>query len=731
MNRSLAQRCLVVAVLLAIGICGYWLLFTQFMVYDDEGYVLWSLHSHFAEGGLYAKVYSQYGPFIYALYHVIHTVFRLTFDNETGRLITLFFWVGSSSLAGLFTWSQTRNIFMVVGTICLTFCSLIVMTSEPIHPGGILAFMSALGGLGGAIAIERRNHRLLAITCGTIGTAMLLTKINVGAFFLIASGSWLAISMPNPKLSRACLWLSAIGSLLVPFWLMQKLWPDRWVAIFALVFSLSALSVLHLIKDANLPKSDWKSWQYFIGSAAGVMVIIVGMIGMRGTSLKQLWHGVVTAPLGQPLAYSHPINWPWLIPVLSVGLFILSISTPLRQKPWFAHVIVALRLGVAIGFLTQSFGDIENKFISYSFLYGLPFVWVMLLPLYPGSNSPLRQARYWLAWVFLWQTLHAYPVAGSQMGWGSFMWVPLAVVGCFDAVIFWAEKFGRWQRTIKGFGGAAFLVCCGALVGDLGYWGHYRYSSGQPLAINGAAHLRLPDNLTGAFRVLDQNIRYHGGLLFSLPGMFSYNIWTGHPTPTAANVTHWFSLLSNQQQLEIVAKLESDEQAVLVVQSYLVNYLIDQGFPPRGVLQQYIVNNFAPVFRIDTFEFWAKKGRTVAPIATAKLHLATPTKPAILELVTTAEGKASKIVIRGLFHPYNQVFHLPINQITPWQITSLHADNSPIGPTETATSPITLQGLSQIKVALNIDQRLSKPDILKVVILDAEGNSLQTLQFSH
>lgn len=121
----------------------------------------------------------------------------------------------------------------------------------------------------------------------------------------------------------------------------------------------------------------------------------------------------------------------------------------------------------------------------------------------------------------------------------------------------------------------------------------------------------------------------------------------------------------------------------------------------------------------------------MAPIATAKLHLATPTKPAILELVTTAEGKASKIVIRGLFHPYNQVFHLPINQITPWQITSLHADNSPIGPTETATSPVTLQGLSQIKVALNIDQRLSKPDILKVVILDAEGNSLQTLQFSH
>ena len=37
------------------------------MAYDDEGYVLVSLKNYSAHGGLYASVYSQYGPFFYLL----------------------------------------------------------------------------------------------------------------------------------------------------------------------------------------------------------------------------------------------------------------------------------------------------------------------------------------------------------------------------------------------------------------------------------------------------------------------------------------------------------------------------------------------------------------------------------------------------------------------------------------------------------------------------------------
>ena len=710
--------------LVALGICGYWLLFSQFMVYDDEGYVLWSLHNYFLEGGLY-------GPFIYTLYHGIHMVFGLTFDNETGRLITLFYWLGASALTGWFTWRQTRSAIMAGGTICFTFGSLLVMTSEPIHPGGILTCLSAIGAVGGAVAIERKDHRLFAVICGAIGAAMLLTKINVGVFFLIAAGSWMAMNSPHIKLSRACLWVSALGSLLAPYGLMHKLWPDPWVAIFALLFSLSALSLLLLFEEAEIPRLNWKVWPIFIGASAFVTAVVLGMICWRGTSLPELWQGVVMAPLGQPLVYAHAINWPRFIPWLAVGLFIFVLSTKGRHRPWFAHVIVATRLLMVMGFIVQTYGTIENLGTSYSFLYGLPFVWVMLVPLHPQSTTPERPARLWLAWVFLWQTLHAYPVAGSQLNWGSFLWVPLAMVGCHEAICFWAEKTNRWESLLKALGYSVVLACSVIMVADLAHIGHYRYSTCQPLGLKGAEHLRLSDNITGAFRVLDENIRQHGGLLFSYPGMFSYNLWSGHPTPTAANVTHWFSLLTDTQQQEIVDKLKTDERAVLIVQDHLINFLLDQNYAPEGILKDYLLRDFTPAFRMDAVEFWVKKGRTIAPVSTVKMVAATGDAPAMLELVTAAQGSVASVELRGLNYPYHRVAVLVPHGEIPWEVTDLHPDNSSAGPVNSGNLPLKLSGISQIRIPLDNPQNMPPRKLLEVVLLDASGHLLDTLQFIH
>jgi len=47
-------------------------LFSTFMVYDDEGYVLFSLKTFAEGGGLYERVYSQYGPFFFLLNQGLH-----------------------------------------------------------------------------------------------------------------------------------------------------------------------------------------------------------------------------------------------------------------------------------------------------------------------------------------------------------------------------------------------------------------------------------------------------------------------------------------------------------------------------------------------------------------------------------------------------------------------------------------------------------------------------------
>ncbi len=731
LNKSLAQFLLIGAVLIMMGVCGYWLLFTQFMVYDDEGYVLWSLHNYFQEGGLYTKVYSQYGPFIYTLYYGIHTVFDLRFDNEVGRILTLGYWIGASSLTGLFVWRHTRNAISAAAAMALTFGCLLVMINEPIHPGGIISLLVALGAVGGAIALEKSQPISFAILAGIIGSAMVLTKINVGAFFIISAGSWMAINWGKPKLARASLWLAAIGSLLVPFWLMKTLWPEPWVAIFAMGFSCAALALVLLIEQNRRPQFSWSSWRYFVGVAVIVSAFILILTWARGTSFAMLWQGIVAAPMQQPVVYAHSVKWPIIVPWLTSGMFALALAYHTKTRIWRAPLIASARLVVAIWLFSQVSRGIDNSLTFYSFHYGLPFAWLMVVPLQAGKTTSFTNARLWLAWAFVWQTLHAYPVAGSQMGWGSFLWMPLAAVGIHEALLYWAAQARKSERIIKIAGACAGLGMIGLLSWNLGFVSYQRYVQGEPLNLNGAKHLRLSDDITSVLRILDKNIRQHGDMLYSYPGMFSMNIWSELPTPTAANVTHWFSLLTPEAQQDIIDKLEAEERPVLAVQSYLINYLVHQGFPPRSNLQRYLVQNFTPVFRIDTYQFWVRKGRSVAPLSTAQIHKDEENNTATLSLVTDAIGVAATIEIRGLYNPYNRVITLPSTSAAPWKVTPLRPNNSPATAPIQATTPTELNGITRIELPIPQDRQLPQLDILKVVIRDTSGEGIDTLRFSH
>ena len=78
------------AVLLA-GI-GAGLLWTTLMMYDDEGYVQYSLRTFSEIGGLYENVYSQYGPFYY-LWNWLLQAAGLEITHITARFLTLGYWL--------------------------------------------------------------------------------------------------------------------------------------------------------------------------------------------------------------------------------------------------------------------------------------------------------------------------------------------------------------------------------------------------------------------------------------------------------------------------------------------------------------------------------------------------------------------------------------------------------------------------------------------------------------
>jgi hypothetical protein len=223
--------------------------------------------------------------------------------------------------------------------------------------------------------------------------------------------------------------------------------------------------------------------------------------------------------------------------------------------------------------------------------------------------------------LLLGQTLHAFPVPGSQIAWGTVLVVPLAAMGAWEAAVWLARRLPATWRDSRALVVGVRLFIAG--VAGKTAWEFVRvaerYPGGQSIGLPGAEAIRLPDNSAALFRLLAHNAVAHADRLFSLPGTFSFNLWTGVPPPTRANVTHWFSLLAAERQQAIIRELEAHPRACVIVYPGHVKFLADRDLAPKGLLYDYVVKNYEAVFAFDDVEFHVRRGRKIEPFLVAQL----------------------------------------------------------------------------------------------------------------
>jgi hypothetical protein len=145
-------------------------------------------------------------------------------------------------------------------------------------------------------------------------------------------------------------------------------------------------------------------------------------------------------------------------------------------------------------------------------------------------------------------------------------------------------------------------------------------------------------------KAIEQNLRRHADTVFSLPGMFSFNIWSGRPTPTAGNATHWFSLLNQEQQAEIQRRLEADPRAMVVLHRHHLNYLYETGFGPTGALKDYLLKAFQPAIRLAGYDVWTKTGRSISAEGTFRMH-----EGRIFTALDPALREVAQVTLRSLY----------------------------------------------------------------------------------
>jgi len=597
---------------------------TGFLGYDDEGYVLISLRSFIDHGSLYENVFSQYGPFYYEVWGGLFSLFGIPVDLDSGRIVTLVVWVLASLVIGLATFRLTNSI--VLGTVAqmLTFGALIVAHAEPMHPGGLISLLLALIVAVGSLVRDRLSLVPLGLLGGLLA-ALVLTKINVGAF-AVAAVVLLCVVSYAPLSTRAWLRIPVeIGFVALPIVLMASDLGEAWARGYAFHVTVAALAIVIVLRARELPQRKPEELIWIVGgfalTAAASLLAILG----AGTSPSGLFDGVIGQPLRQADAFT--LAFPYaerFVPLDAVALataiaYWLVARSRLAAAGWWRPLlsIFSILIGIEIALSTIGKTLPVDTFGLPGFQFDmLAFAWVALAVSTPSpANTTFGRAL--LPPLAVMQALHAYPVAGSQVGWSTFLLIPVGLLcvangarGLSEAL----EAPGRRVALAWGAVVAAILVVFVANATLRRPLRDYRalYDITVPLNLPGARDVRLSPEWADLYRSVTAEINKYCRAFVTLPGLNSFYFWTRQEPPTGSNATAWTTLFDDARQRRVVVGTRRIPNLCLLEhEPQALGW--SAGRPLEGPLVRYLKRGFEPITTIGDYRLLRRERPEVAP----------------------------------------------------------------------------------------------------------------------
>jgi len=591
------------------ALCGYFALFGTFQFYDDEGYFLVSLASYRAGHALYDEVFTQYGPLYYQVHSFVFSLLGLPFTHAAARITVLVTWTCTSLLCGLAAFRLTRDALLGIAAQVLTFAVLAVLVDEPLHPGGLACLILAAS----AVLVTRSGQSSWTFPLlGVLAGSLLAIKVNVGAFAVLSLATVLLASVPRTRVFRFC--LTGFCALLpvVSLVLMRDLLSESAVAHYALLVTLSfvplSMEVLRSQPSTVLPVAD------LVRGLAAVAVVPVASFALAlasGTTVRGFLDGVILAPMRLPTVFCVLMDVPslpflWAAASLALYVYCLLAHRGGPEAERGSELILAgARLTVSVVAVASFAGLLPLK----PMYFALPFLWVFLRP-----GGPDEIPRLFLVFTAGLQSLHAFPVAGSQVAFATFLMVPLAALGFRDGIATFLEsRRGLQLAGVRRAATAAFcaLALLAGLYRDFPVRLRAYRETGRELGLAGTSGMRLPEWEATLYRWLVTNLKVHSDGFVTLPGLNSLYLWTEISPPTLLNATVWMSLLDVGAQNRVVAALESRRNACAVVQALTAPLWRPRVDPDSMPLVRYIFENFQPAGSAMGYDFLVRKDRNV------------------------------------------------------------------------------------------------------------------------
>ena len=589
-------------------------MFTGFMGYDDEGYMLTALKGFVEHGHLYDEVFTQYGPFYYEAWGGLFSLFGIPVTHDAGRMATMVAWIVSSLAIGLATMRLTRSLLLGLATQALVFTALGVATNEPMHPGGIICLLLAAIVVISCFVADRPSPYALAALGGAVA-ALILVKINVGFFALGSVALAAAVSYPLLTERRWPRLLVEAGFVALPLVLMAAKFDEAWARRYALHVAAAALAVVVVLRARENRRRADEELGWLLGGLVLVAVLVCVAILGAGTSLDGLLEGVLRQPLRQADAFTIPL----LLSERAYGIDLIALAaagafwyasrrrTAPPERAWQATTsLFSLGVGLAMALsVTGKLLPFDPTGFSGYWMSMLAFAWVALIPA-EGGPRDVSFARLLLPLLAVLQALHAYPVAGSQSLWASFLLIPVGAicVGNSARGLYAVLGEGSERRAAAGFAAVAVVVLGWFVVNgslkEQAQSARGAYNDSPVLALPGSEeiHLGNPENLT--YVEITAAIEANCQALMMLPGMDSFYLWTEQEPPTFT-ATGWPTLFDDERQRQAIEDTRGIEDLCL-----LRNIPLAAGWGggviPPGPLVSYLERGFEPLATWGDYE---------------------------------------------------------------------------------------------------------------------------------
>jgi hypothetical protein len=613
------------AVTLLTALIAHPRMFAGFMAYDDEGYMLTALKGFVNHGNLYDDVFSQYGPFYYEAWGGLFSIFGIPVDHDGGRTMTMVAWVLSSLAIGAATTRMTSSLLLGLGTQALVFSALGVAANEPMHPGGIICLLVAAIVVASCFVRERPSPYAMAALGGVVA-ALALVKINVGFFAFAAVAFACVVSFPALSGRRWLRIAAEAAFVAIPILLMLGKFDEGWARRYAVHVAAAALAVVIVLRARESGRRATEELAWLLGGFALLAVFVCVAIVAAGTSLDGLVDGIVRQPLRQADAFTIPLQLARQLYVFDLlalaGAAAYWYASRRRQGPpgpaWIA-VTSMLSIAVGLAMALSVNGKLivaDVDFAGFQFTM-LAFAWVALAPV-PGEERPATAfARLLLPLLAVLQALHAFPVAGSQTLWSTFLLIAVGALcignGARGLAAVVEDPVDR--RALGALGALAALVLT-LFVANTYLRQPYdnnraAFATGIDLDLPGAESVRLGQEEVDLYRQVKRAIDRNCASLLMLPGMDSFYVWT-ELEPPSYTATGWPTLFDDEHQQRVIDDTASIEGLCLLRNVPLAAGWGGGTIPP-GPLVSYLERGFQPLARFGEYELLRREGTAGAP----------------------------------------------------------------------------------------------------------------------